>query len=149
RMSSPPRTLCELFTHEKFGCRLKPVVVSLLRLLRPRFWYSTVPPVDAPNPLGAEAVCTKFRRGNTLFGSALTNDAGKPSSDGSKFSPGSERASSRYWFSPARTFRMSDELTVRTQSLTPVWLMRQSGNWPSCAGPLRMPLVMRCSVRLL
>ena len=69
RMSSPPRTLCVLFTHEKFGCRLNPFVVSLLRLLRPRFWYSVVPPVDAPKPLGALAVVTKFKRGKTLFGS--------------------------------------------------------------------------------
>src|SRR5205085_3142790 len=28
---------------------------------------------------------------------------------------------------------MNDELTVRTQSATPVWLMRHSGSWPSCA----------------
>jgi len=69
RMSRPPRTLCAPFTSEKFGCRLKPVVVSLARLLRPRFWYSVVPPVDAPKPLGALAVVTKFSRGNTLFGS--------------------------------------------------------------------------------
>ena len=69
RMSRPPRTLCAPFTSEKFGCRLNPVVVSLLRLLRPRFWYSVVPPVDAPKPLGALAVVTKFSRGNTLFGS--------------------------------------------------------------------------------
>jgi hypothetical protein len=48
RMSSPPRTLCVPFTHEKFGCRLNPVVVSLLRLSRPRFWYSVVPPVLVP-----------------------------------------------------------------------------------------------------
>ena len=96
RMSRPPRTLCVPFTHEKFGCRLTPVVVSLLRLLRPRFWYSVVPVVLAPKPLGANAVVTKFSRGKTLFGSWLTNDDGKPRSAGLKFSPGSERASSRY-----------------------------------------------------
>ncbi len=67
--SRPPRMLCVPFTHEKFGCRLNPVVVSLLRVSRPRFWYSVVPPVDVPKPLGALAVVTKLSRGKTVLGS--------------------------------------------------------------------------------
>src|SRR5437773_12313068 len=82
RMSRPPRTLCVPFTHEKFGCRLTPVVVSLLRLLRPRFWYSVVSVVLAAKPLGATAVVTKFSRGKTLLGSRSTNDDGKPRAAG-------------------------------------------------------------------
>src|SRR5205823_15050583 len=95
------------------------------------------------------AAVTIFSRANTLVGSCLTNDAGKPSPAGLECRPGSDRASSRYGLRPARTFRMNDELTVRTQSATPVWLIRHSGSWPSCAGPLVMPFVLRCSVRLL
>src|SRR5947208_9238448 len=139
RMSRPPRTLCVLFIQEKFGCRLNPFVVSLLRLFRPRFWYSVLPPGDCPNNPGNVALVMKLRRGNTLFGNWLTSDCGKPRSAGLNARPGSDRASSRYWLRPARTLTTSDDRTVLTQSTTPPWLTRSRGSWPSCAGPLVMP----------
>ena len=88
-------------------------------------------------------------RGNTWFGSWLMSDAGNPSSAGLNDRPGSERASSRYWFSPVRMLKTTDDPMVRTQSATPVWLVRSSGNWPSCAGPVVMPFVYRVSARML
>ena len=63
----------------KFGCRLKPVVVSLLRLLRPSWRYSSAP---VPASAACRSFVKKLRRGNTWFGSWLTSDGEKPSSAG-------------------------------------------------------------------